>query len=52
MASCDICCKEVDERSLQVREIAGKTLYLCISCDGGYTDEELEEKIEMGEIIN
>jgi len=44
--SCDLCGKHVDISSLQTRELStDKTLFLCIACDGYYTDEDLLDKI-------
>ena len=42
MAKCRLCNKHVDERNIQ--EQCG--VFLCLSCDGLYTDEELMEKIQ------
>jgi len=50
MSSCDLCNKDVDERSLQVRELGSVTIFLCLSCDGSYTDEDLKDKVDSGEI--
>ena len=41
--NCELCGKKEDERAMQ--EQCG--LSLCLSCDGKYTDEELEERTEQ-----
>jgi len=44
MIPCDKCGKLVDERSLQIRELGqGRSLFLCLACNGYYADEELLE---------
>jgi ribosome-binding protein aMBF1 (putative translation factor) len=40
--NCELCGKKEDERAMQ--EQCG--MNLCLSCDGQFTDEELEERTE------
>ena len=42
MTNCDRCRKVFDDRSAQERKLYGVTLYLCLTCDNGYTDDELD----------
>lgn len=43
MLNCDICNKREHERSIQ--EQCG--FYLCVSCSGSWSDEELKEVIKV-----
>ncbi len=42
---CDVCGKLVFERSAMMRELNGKDLWLCHSCDATYDDDELKDVI-------
>jgi len=42
MSNCDLCNQEVDERQLTDQ----CDHYLCLSCDGKYSDEELNEMFD------
>ena len=43
MDKCQVCGKVEDERNMQ--EQCG--IYLCVACDGLYTDEELNERYDF-----
>lgn len=46
MSTCDCCDKDVEERSMVPIEIKKETYFVCQSCYGYYSEEELSEKIE------
>ena len=45
MSNCQLCGKLEDERNTQTQ--GGYTL--CVGCDGLYSDEELEDKMEKSQ---
>jgi len=48
MSNCDLCNQEVDERQLTDQ----CDHYLCLSCDGKYSDEELFAILAQIEELN
>ena len=46
MVICDCCGKRVDERSL----VRVKDYYVCQTCSGYYSEEELIEKIKSNKV--
>tara|TARA_R110000851_G_scaffold14605_1_gene49286 strand:+ start:701 stop:844 length:144 start_codon:yes stop_codon:yes gene_type:complete len=42
MSNCDLCDKQVDERSMQEQQ----GYWLCLACSGSYSDAELAEKMK------
>jgi len=42
MSNCDLCGKQVDERSMQEQQ----GYWLCLTCNGSHSDAELVEKMK------
>jgi len=42
MEYCDICNKKVHEKNLITRETENITVMICTSCNGAYSDEEID----------